>query len=428
MTHLNLAFINFGSDFKLIDDPEWVRRAVLMKLRYPHLRINIAIGGWAFNDPPTRTFFSDMASSRSNRAVFIKSVVNYLRTYGLDGVDIDWEYPAILDRGGAPSDTSAYVALLRELRDAFDLENSGWEISIAVPSSYWYMRGFDLPGLQKSLDYFNFMSYDIYGMWDLDSKWTGPFLKGHTDWRKIDEGLDLLWRNGVEPSKVVMGFGFYGRSFTMENPSCIHPDGICRFSDGGIPGSCSGTEGVLTYDEVASRNSTLDVMTFYDAENTVKYNVFGGSQWVSYDDQQSFHDKKARLSARCLSGAMIWAIDQDTADFKAMGELFGEYSHLDLEGLDGDTAEELADLFAQYTGQNCMVTPRCTKDGPGEKGSDQVCPSGYASVATAHNPLQKNAQPRHGDCARGWYRHICCPKKSMPRYEILGWFVPGRLL
>jgi chitinase len=416
LTHLNLAFVNFGPDFKLIDDnPDWVRRTALMKLKYPALRINIAVGGWAFNDPPTTTYFSDMAGSYENRRIFVKSVVDFLRTYGLDGIDIDWEYPAATDRGGEPLDSSTYVSLVADLREAFDKEGSDWEISCAIPSSYWYLRGYKLESMQKYINYFNLMSYDIYGVWDQENEWTGPYLKGHTDWSEIDRGLDLLWRNGVKPEQVVLGMGFYGRSFTMESPNCFQPNGECQFSDGGQPGSCTDTVGVLAYYEIQSRNTTLDVQTYYDAKNTVKYNVFGGSQWVSYDDSQSWHDKKALLSARCLSGIMIWAIDQDTGNFDAMSQLFGDYSGLELDGLDNDSAEKLSDLFGQFTGQDCFVTERCTKDGDGEKGKDQVCPAGFQSVSTAHNPYQKAPHKLSGDCDKGWYRHICCPKTSMPK-------------
>jgi hypothetical protein len=31
------------------------------------LRVNIALGGWGFNDPPTQTQFSHMASNVENR-------------------------------------------------------------------------------------------------------------------------------------------------------------------------------------------------------------------------------------------------------------------------------------------------------------------------------------------------------------------------
>jgi chitinase len=29
---------------------------------------------------------------------------------------------------------------------------------------------------------------------------------------EINEGLELLWRNNINPERVNMGFGFYGRS------------------------------------------------------------------------------------------------------------------------------------------------------------------------------------------------------------------------
>jgi GH18 family chitinase len=59
LTHLNLAFVNFGSNWQLSGQYDSVvAEAALLKLRYPGLRINIAIGGWSFNDPPTATYFS----------------------------------------------------------------------------------------------------------------------------------------------------------------------------------------------------------------------------------------------------------------------------------------------------------------------------------------------------------------------------------
>lgn len=36
------------------------------------------------------------------------------------------------------------------------------------------------------------MSYDIHGVWDAGSKYTGPYLRPHTDLTEINEGLDQL--------------------------------------------------------------------------------------------------------------------------------------------------------------------------------------------------------------------------------------------
>lgn len=66
------------------------------------------------------------------------------------------------------------------------------------------------------------------------------------------------------------------------------------------------------------------MQTYYDRVSTVKYNVYNGNQWVSYDDAQSWADKMAYLTSKCLSGVMIWALDQDDAMYNALTGLLGE--------------------------------------------------------------------------------------------------------
>lgn len=329
--------------------------------------------------------------------------------YSLDGVDIDWEYPAADDRGGRVADTQNYVLLMAEIQDAFQQSgNSGWDATITLPTSYWYLRGFDINRLQKYVSWFNLMSYDLHGMWDQHNRFTGPYLNGHTNISEIDQGLKLLWRNGVDPKNVVLGFAFYGRSFTMADPSCYQPNGVCKFSTAGQPGDCTQTAGILTYSETTSRNTSLNVQTYYDAQSTVKYTTYELNQWISYDDEQSFFDKKAFLSSRCLSGLMIWAIDQDTQDHAAISALFGEDIGSQLEGgsLDAQTAGVLSSVFGAYTGQNCFVTPTCTDGTSGQMSADQVCPSGFSSVSTAHAPIQAAGHDLHGQCDQGWYRSM----------------------
>lgn len=45
------------------------------------------------------------------------------------------------------------------------------------------------------------------GTWDAQSIFVGPYIAPHTNITEIDAGLDLLWRAGVTPDKVVMGEG-----------------------------------------------------------------------------------------------------------------------------------------------------------------------------------------------------------------------------
>ena len=90
LTHVNLAFALISNDFKITEDnADVVTRGAHLKDRFDGLRVNIAIGGWAFNDPPTETIWSDMARSYDNTLTFIDSLVEYLNKFGLDGVRHD---------------------------------------------------------------------------------------------------------------------------------------------------------------------------------------------------------------------------------------------------------------------------------------------------------------------------------------------------
>lgn len=67
----------------------------------------MAIGGWTEGNAPIST----MASTNESRDEFVSTTIQYLRTRGFDGLDLDWEYPG--SRGGPPEDKENLIHLLK---------------------------------------------------------------------------------------------------------------------------------------------------------------------------------------------------------------------------------------------------------------------------------------------------------------------------
>jgi GH18 family chitinase len=51
---------------------------------------------------------------------------------------------------------------MKDIRAAFDRSGRSYGLSFTAPTSFWYMRWFDLPGLAEASDWINVMSYGIY--------------------------------------------------------------------------------------------------------------------------------------------------------------------------------------------------------------------------------------------------------------------------
>ena len=69
----------------------------------------IAVGGWGQGTAS----FRGLVETTERMTSFANGTVEFLRKYGFDGLDLDWEYPGIGYRGGKPEDKQKFVDLLR---------------------------------------------------------------------------------------------------------------------------------------------------------------------------------------------------------------------------------------------------------------------------------------------------------------------------
>ena len=83
----------------------------------PDIKIVLSVGGWGADG------FSQAARTEEGRALFAVSAVSLVETYGLDGIDLDWEYPVC---GGLPGSTreplwpaSVPMSMIRKITRCF---------------------------------------------------------------------------------------------------------------------------------------------------------------------------------------------------------------------------------------------------------------------------------------------------------------------
>ncbi|KAF2432500.1 hypothetical protein EJ08DRAFT_630268 [Tothia fuscella] len=406
LTHLNFAFAYIDpQSFELVTmDPQTPASlfddAAEAKTINSALKLFISVGGWTFSDNGTATqpVFGNIAASAANRQTFANNVVKFMNH---DGIDIDWEYPGAPDRGGRPEDVENFVLLLQTLRGTFDASPRGLGITFTAPSSYWYLRWFDLPNLVKYVDWINIMTYDLHGVWDRNNP-SGSIVQGHTNLTEMKSALELFWRVNIPPSKLAMGFGFYGRSFQLADPSCTTPG--CLFTGGADPGPCSATSGVLMYYEImALLKQHPELEPVHDQEAAVKYLVFNGNQWVSYDDADTFKQKKEFADALGLGGSLIWASDADDDQYSAHNGLLGlniGHTKLSMKSF-AQTPVNMAQNLIGQNGQDCKILNSCVQlDIPARTN----CGVGYTKLGW-----------ERGNCGNGYGKIICCPQATAPQ-------------
>lgn len=283
-------------------------RMMTLKKANPKLQILLAIGGWSFGTQK----FKEMSATRYARQTFIYSAIPFLRQRGFDGLDMDWEYPKGSD------DKKNFVALLKELREAFEAESQEIRsprllLTAAVPVGPDNVRGgYDVPAVASYLDFINLMAYDFHGKWERETGHNAPLYAPSTDseWRKqlsVDFAANLWVKMGAPKDKLVIGMPTYGRSFTLTNTERYKVNSPAK--DGGKAGEYTKESGFLAYYEICEMllNGAAYV---WDEEMKVPYLV-DGDQWVGFDDERSIRNKMVWIKTNGFAGAMVWTVDMD---------------------------------------------------------------------------------------------------------------------
>lgn len=354
LTDLYFAFAGFGYVNKSVDpsnphltgdftlqpterDDQSILYPQMQKLKQHSksgLRTFLCIGGWNFNNPNdengkyTYRLFSQMVANPANRKQFINSAIAYARLYGFDGIDIDWEYPGDLSRGGSADDFNNFLLFLQECSIAFSKVEPPIFLSYSAsahvpkgipksfqddPNSYFLW----LAQCAKYLDHLNVMAYDYHTPFD-HPKITGanaPLLRDTNPNSPyfIMKTLENYLSNGVPANKIVLGMPAFGHSFGgVSGMSLLDTGPGKQFENAGSPGPATNQAGLLAYFEISDMIASTQLSFGTDNVTSTAYGYHLSSQkWVSFDTPDTIALKAQMALRKNLKGVILWAIDLD---------------------------------------------------------------------------------------------------------------------
>ena len=264
---VNYAFFTINASGGLVLNAPSVFATVVSKSKANNAKIFMSISG-------SEADFKNMAATPTGRNNFIKQIMNNLRQYELNGVDMDWEYPRTSD-----GTDITFTALMKELSDSCHLGAKYYITAAITPGKYaGSIRDAIKEEIFAYLDWFNVMAYDDFSS-------TVPY-RHHSDLMLSQTSINYwVTTRGMPKNKFVLGIPAYGR-----------PSGISQ------------TNTVLSYGQILSQggNPQSDSATVMSVGNPTPYTI--------YYNGQGTVKKKAMLAKQSGNGVMMWEKWHDSHD------------------------------------------------------------------------------------------------------------------
>lgn len=259
------------------------------------------------------------------RWAFMIGVQSKIKTYQLDGVNIDFEGLNVADRGDLINE------FMQELTDSVHSINSELEVSFAAPAVNW--GGWKLTDLANSCDYLFVMGYDFYGSWSDFTGPTAPLTGGDynvTNTINVEYGTVSTFY----PEKLILGVPYFGphwkTSSSNEGAAVTGWVGSERYRSAIVGAESYGLNWSNTF-----KNSWYDYMEG------------GETHQVWFDDDSSLGLKYDLAIAKNLKGIGMWALGYDGTK-NELWNLISEKFTAPVGILDGDKVPTNFELSQNY--------------------------------------------------------------------------------
>ncbi len=300
LTHIIFSFGHLQGNKLSIGnarDSACIKKMVLFKKKYPGLKVILSLGGWGGCRYCSPVFST--AVGRNEFAISTKALLDYFKA---DGIDLDWEYPAI---AGYPAheytnaDKVNFTLLLRSLRQVLGKKK---EISFAA-------GGFDLfidssiewKKIVPLVDKINVMTYDlVHGNSTISGHHT-PLYSTPEQKQSTDNAIKRLVEAGVPANKLVIGAAFYCRFFQTTGDIT---KGIYQPTH-----FLHGFRYATLYDSISPGKGFIQ---YWDPVAQAPY-AFNNVRKIlaTYDDSISIRLKTKYAMDKKLDGIMFWQLAED---------------------------------------------------------------------------------------------------------------------
>lgn len=267
---VNYAFFSVSSSGLLTVNNPTTLAAMYSKAKLNGAKVFVSINDGSGDG---KTNFRNMAATASGRNLFVKDVMNKVRQYQFDGVDVDWEFPTTAD-----GTDITFTALMKELSDSLH-RDAKYYLTAAITAGKYAggVRDAIKTELFAYVDWFNVMAYD-------DFSTTVPY-RHHSDYTLATVCLNYwLGTRGMPASKCVLGIPAYGR-----------PSGITQ----------SGT--VLAYSAILNQGGNPQA-------DSALVTSGGFTNYTIYFNGQHTVKRKAILAKQTANGIMMWEKWHDSHD------------------------------------------------------------------------------------------------------------------
>ncbi|KAG9190922.1 chitinase [Alternaria panax] len=288
-----------------------------LKQQNRNLKVILSVGGWGYRDN-----FKPALATEAGRQKFCDSALTLIKDLGIDGLDLDWEYPE------DETDGANLVDTLQRCRRTFDeyavVNAAGYHFDLGVsapagPSRYTVMP---IAEMDPYVDNWNLMAFDYQGPgfsnftghlsnvypssknpkttdgWDVV---IGDFVPFNTK-----EAIDYYKANVASPSKIQLGMPLYGRSFANVVDLSKDQRGLGQKFNGSGDGTWE--PGTLDYRALPQNGSKV----YHDKETLTSWSWDKArKQMVSFDTPKVASWKTDYLMQEGLGGAWWWESSGD---------------------------------------------------------------------------------------------------------------------